>query len=142
MAPGFDIVVVAVVGLAIIVGVLIAANSTGVYDRIGRGELDLDSENPDAEAAPSAALRDEEIRQMVEARNLRRAARGQPPLEVEDEVRRLGEIGDAGTRVDAGLRAEVRQLVEARNVRRTARGQEPLDIEAETERRLRELGGG
>ncbi len=141
MAPGFDIVVVAVVLLAVIVGVLIAANSTGVYDRIGQGALDLDSETPGAATAPSAALRDEEIRQMVEARNLRRAARGEAPLEVEDEVRRLAHSG-AAPQADAGLRAEIRQLVEARNVRRTARGQEPLDVEAETERRLRELGGG
>ncbi|MGK2938307.1 MAG: hypothetical protein ACSLFR_10960 [Solirubrobacteraceae bacterium] len=139
---GIDVIVIAVVALAVVIGVLVTASSTGVYDRIGQGALDLDSETPGAAAPPSAALRDEEIRQMVDARNLRRAARGQPPLEVEDEVRRLSDLGGAGTQADAGLRAEVRQLVEARNLRRAARGQEPLDIDAETERRLQDLGGG
>lgn len=138
---GIDVIVIAVVALAVVVGVLVAASSTGVYDRIGQGALDLDSETPGAAAPPSAALRDEEIRQMVEARNLRRAARGEAPLEVEDEVRRLAHSG-ATPQADAGLRAEIRQHVEARNARRMARGQEPLDVEAETERRLRELGGG
>lgn len=141
MAPGFDIVVVAVVGVAIVVGVLIAASSTGVYDRIGHGELDLDSDAPAPESGASSALRDEDIRQMVEARNARRAARGQPPLAVEDEVRRLS-APPAEPAADDALRDEVRQLVEARNARLAARGQPPLDVEAETDRRLRELRGG
>lgn len=138
MAPGFDIVVVAVVGLAIIVGVLIAAGSTGVYDRIGQGDLDLDSEGPSASGVGAEALRDEEIRQMVAARNDRRAARGEPPLDVDEEIRRLTPEAS----VDAGLREEIRQLVVARNARRVARGQEPLDVDAETDRRVQELGGG
>ena len=68
---------------------------------------------------------------MLEARNARREARGEAPLDVEAEYRAL---------TDPGLREEVRQLVEATNARRVARGQEPLDVETEIDRRLRELG--
>ena len=128
--------VIAVVALAVVVSVLIAAGSAGVYDNVGRGGFDLESDAPTpTEGGGSAALRDEEIRQMVEARNARRMARGEAPVDVEDEIRRLPPAPAA----DAGLREEVRQLVIARNARRAARGQEPLDVDAETERRLRAL---
>lgn len=127
--------VIAVVALAVVVSVLIAAGSAGVYDNVGRGGFDLESDAPTPTEGGGSALRDEEIRQMVEARNARRMARGEAPVDVEDEIRRLTPAPAA----DAGLREEVRQLVIARNARRAARGQEPLDIDAETERRLREL---
>jgi hypothetical protein len=141
MAPGFDIVVIAVVLLALIVGVLLTIGSRDLYGQIGEGALDRDSDaaGPGNDAA-GAALRDEEIRQMMEARNARRIAKGQEPLDVEAELRRLeGAAAPAG---DQALRDEVRQFVEARNARRVAKGREPLDVEAETERRLRALGGG
>ena len=83
----------------------------------------------------TAAMREVEIRQMLEARNARRAARGEPPQDVEAELRAL-----TAPPADPELRDEVRTLVEARNARWVARGQEPLDVDAETERRLRELG--
>lgn len=140
MAPGFDIVVIAVVVLAVIVGVLLTIGSRDVYDRIGEGDLDRDS-GAAGGGASASAVRDEEIRQMMEARNARRVAKGLEPLDVEQEVRRLeGAVGPAEG--DRELREEVRQLVEARNARRVAKGQEPLDVEEETERRLRALGGG
>jgi hypothetical protein len=72
---------------------------------------------------------------MLEARNARRAARGEAPQDVEAELRAL-----TAPHADPELRDEVRALVEARNARRLARGEPPLDVEAETERRLRELG--
>jgi hypothetical protein len=71
---------------------------------------------------------------MLEARNTRRAARGEAPLDVDAELRALT------ASADPELREEVRALVEARNARRVARGEEPLDVEAEIDRRLRELG--
>jgi hypothetical protein len=72
---------------------------------------------------------------MLGARNARREARGEAPVDVEEELRAL-----TAPPADPGLREEVRQLVEARNNRRVAKGQEPLDVEAEVSRRLRELG--
>jgi hypothetical protein len=90
------------------------------------------------EPAPVAAAdREAEIRQMLEARNARRTARGEAPQDVEAELRALTE---PAAPADPELRDEVRALVEARNARRAARGEAPLDVEAETERRLRELG--
>ena len=55
--------------------------------------LSLDPETgTDEDARQDAALRDE-VRQLVVARNERRAARGEPPLEVEEEVdRQLREL--------------------------------------------------
>jgi hypothetical protein len=84
------------------------------------------------EATP--AEREAEIRQMLEARNVHRATRGEAPLDVDAEYRALT------TPDDPELREEVRTLVEATNARRMARGEEPLDVEAEIDRRLRELG--
>ena len=136
-----DIVVITVALLAIVVAVLIALTGGLGHDEIGSGGLDLTGPVDDAPRASGAAVRDEEIRQMVEARNARRAARGQPPVDVDDEVARLqAELAPAPA-ADAALREEVRQLVEARNARLGARGEAPLDVEAETERRLRGLGG-
>ena len=74
----------------------------------------------------------------MEAKNARREARGEQPLDVEAEVAALTRPGP-GTADDA-LRDEVRQLVIARNERRLRRGQEPLDVETEVERQLQDLG--
>ncbi|MBA3329159.1 MAG: hypothetical protein H0T43_12750, partial [Solirubrobacterales bacterium] len=77
---------------------------------------------------------------MLTARNERRARRGRPPLDVEDELARLtAPSGAGGPSIDPGLRDEVRQMVMARNARRVRSGKEPLDVEAEVERQLREL---
>jgi hypothetical protein len=79
--------------------------------------------------------RDDEIRQLLEARNARRLARGQAPVDVESELRALTRPA-----ADPALEAEVRQLVVARNERRGRQGKEPLDVDAEVARQLRELG--
>ena len=110
-----------------------------LYDEIGRGGLSLGdgSDRPAHEPTPAMAAgeREAEIRQMLEARNARRAARGEEPEDVDAQLREL-----TAPAADPELRAEVRALVESRNARRIERGEEPLDVEAETERRLRELG--
>jgi hypothetical protein len=94
------IVIVAVVVLAGAVAVALLFSSRGTYDQIGRSDLTFDREAPEptndpAEVAaaladvgggePDAALR-EEVRAIVEARNARRIARGQAPLDVEAEI--------------------------------------------------------
>jgi hypothetical protein len=81
-----------------------------------------------------AAEREAEVRQMLEARNARRTARGLEAGDVEAELREL-----LRPAADPGLEAEVRELVVSRNARRIARGEEPLDVEAEVARRLRDL---
>jgi hypothetical protein len=108
------------------------------YDHIGRGGLFEDDgpRRPDAAPATSAAERDAEIRQMLDARNARRVARGQDPLDVDEEVARLTRPA-----VDPALEAEIRSLVEARNARLRRRGAEPLDVEAEVRRQIRDLMG-
>jgi hypothetical protein len=112
--------------------------------QIGKGQFAIEQELPQntggGPAPVSREAREAEVRQMVEAKAYRQEARGEAPLDVEAEVRRLLEEGPpplAGA--DPGLREEVRQLVVARNERRARRGDEPLDVDAEVERELREL---
>jgi hypothetical protein len=143
------LVVVVVVSVGSLIAAVVAFAGTGkVYDQLGKGafELDRDSERPSGPPMDSPAARAEaaaEIRQLVEAKAARRAARGEAPLDVEAEIAALTNTVDSRrSTVDASLREEVRQLVEARNARRVAKGQEPLDVEAEVERQLRDLGTG
>jgi hypothetical protein len=133
MEEAFGIVLFVVVGIAAVAAVWALVTSGGSYDQIGGGGLSVDEPRP-AAGPVAAAEREAEIRQMLEARNARRAARGEPPLDLDAELRALS------APADPELRDEVRALVEARNARRVARGEEPLDVEAEVDRRLRELG--
>ena len=128
MDDAFLAVVVLVSVLALVGAVVALAMSGGSYDQIGRGGLSLE------ERPATSAERDAEIRQYLTARNARRAARGEEPVDVEAELRAL-----TAPAVDPELEAEVRQVVEARNARRVARGEPPLDVEAEVWKRLRDL---
>jgi hypothetical protein len=136
----FGIVIFAVVAVAGVVAVVTFVISRNAYDDIGRGAFAMRDDVPRPGPAPSspaaARERDEEIRQLLAARNERRSRRGQAPLDVEDELKRL-----TGPAVDPGLKAEVRQLVVARNERRARAGKPALDVDAEVERQLRELNG-
>jgi hypothetical protein len=139
MDDAFLIVVIGVSLLAAVIAVFALATSGGSWDSVGRGGLSIGEDRPDPSRAPAApvaaAERDAEIRQYLEARNARRAARGLEPIDVEAELRALTRPA-----ADPELAAEVRQLVEARNARRVARGQPPLDVEAEVSKRLQESG--
>jgi hypothetical protein len=127
--------VIGVSVLALIGAVVALATSGGSYDRIGRGGMSIGEDRPatrGAAARPvSAAERDAEIRQYLDARNVRRAARGETPVDVEAELRAL-----TAPATDPALAAEIRQVVEARNARRIARGEAPLDVDAEVSKRL------
>jgi hypothetical protein len=127
MEEAFAIVLFVVVGVAAVAAVWALAGSGRSYGEIGRGGTSIADDRPDD--------REAEIRQMLEARNARRAARGDRTRDVDAELREL-----TAPAVDPELRDDVRSLVEAGNARRAARGEPPLDVEAETERRLRELG--
>ena len=115
------------------------------YGHIGRGGLFEDdprkrpSSGGGGAPVETKAQIDAEVRDMIEARNARRLARGQEPLDVEAEIARLAR--PAGTGADPALEAEVRQLVEARNARLARRGKPPLDVEAEVRRQLKDLMG-
>ena len=143
MQEAFGIVIFVVVGVAAVIAVITLFGRSRLYDDIGRGGLsigeDRDTRPGSAPAAPvSAAERDDDIRQMLEARNARHAAQGRPTVDVERE---LAELTRPSAATDPEILEEVRTLVEARNARRIARGEEPLDVEAEIERQLRDLPG-
>jgi hypothetical protein len=134
MQGAFSIVLFVVVGIAAVAAVWALVTSGGSYEEIGRGGISIGEEQP-VSMAGAAVEREAEIRQMLEARNARRAARGEATEDVEAELRAL-----AAPAPDPELRDEVRTLVEARNARRVARGEAPLDVESEIDRQLRELG--
>ena len=110
-----------------------------LYDQIGRGGLSLNEDGP-PRPEPGGAIynaeRDDEIRQMLTARNARHAASGREVVDVEEELSRL-----TAPAIDPALRDEIRALVIAKNRRRERQGLEPLDVEVETDRQVRELGG-
>ncbi len=139
MEEAFGTVLLLVVIAATIAAVLSMRGAR--YDHVGRGGLFEDDNQMKREPAPAvaAAERDDEIRQFLTARNDRRAAKGQAPLDVEDELHRL--TREAPKTADPALEAEVRQLVVARNERRLRAGKPPLDVDAEVQRQLRELTG-
>ncbi len=138
----FGIVLVVVLVGAVIGAVWAAFGTAEVYRQIGRGGLSLNDGADRPASAPTPALaageREAEIRQMLEARNARRTARGQAPADVEAELAEL--LAEPGTTTaDPQLVSEIRDLVIARNARRARAGKEPLDVEAEVARQLREL---
>jgi hypothetical protein len=144
MQEALGIVIFVVVGVGAVIAVISLFGRSRLYDDIGRGGLSIGEDRDlrpsgggTAPAPASAAERDAEIRQMLEARNARRAAQGRPTVDVEDELAQLTKPSAS----DPEILEEVRTLVEARNARRIARGQEPLDVEAEIERQLRDLPG-
>jgi hypothetical protein len=139
-------VILVIVLAAIPIGALSFALSGTAFKQIGRGrfsvefEHDLPHKVTDSDADASAAVRDAELRQLLEAKAYRQRARGEEPLDVDAEMERIRAEEAAGPGADdPELVAEVRQLVVARNARRERRGEEPLDVEAEVERQLREL---
>lgn len=144
MQSAFGIVLFVVIAVAAVVALASVLGRSRLYDQIGRGGLSVrDDEDARATgssgaAAPAAGAgeREAEIRQMLEAGNLRRRARGEHEVDVDAELRRL-----TAPSVDAELRREIRTLVLARNERRARSGQPPLDIDAEVERQVRDLAG-
>ncbi len=141
MQEAFGIVIFGVVIVAALIAVGTLVSSRGAFDQIGADGLNDGSDRPASEPVSGAgfvALRDEETRQMLEARSARRVRRGEEPLDVERELARLVRPSPAAP--DSRLVAEVRDLVMASNRRRVRQGEEPLDVESEIARRLVEPG--
>jgi len=137
MEDAFATVVWVVAAVGIVVAIFTLAGTGRSYREIGGRGLVRDRDDAERAAPPGAdAERDDEIRQMLEARNMRRARRGEAPQDVEAE---LAALTRPQADVDEALREEIRQHVVARNARRVRAGAEPLDVEQEIERRIREL---
>ena len=132
----FGTVLIAVSLLAVVVAAISYWGSGRIYTGLGRGDLELERDRP--VAAASAAEAQEEIRQMLQAKAERRAARGEAPIDIDAE---MASLMRGPSTADPALRDEVRQLVVARNERRLRQGKEPLDVETEVDRQLRDLGG-
>lgn len=135
----WTVLLVVVIG-GTLVAIITFLGAGKLYEQIGRGGLSINEEEgrgkPGAPPPVEAAgVREAEIRQLLNARNERRARRGQAPLDVEEELKRL----TVKTDIDPALREEIRQLVVARNERRARAGKPPLDVEEEVERQVREL---
>jgi hypothetical protein len=137
-------VILLVVAVSIpVAAIAFAVGAREALREIGKGPFSVEYESDlpqraahDAEATP--AVREQELRQLLEGKAFRQARRGEDPLDVERELERLlSESVAAGA--DPGLRAEVRELVVARNERRARQGRAPLDVEAEVDRQLAEL---
>jgi hypothetical protein len=158
------VIVVGAVALVGIIGALIALlGGSRTWEALGRDHLLMESDLRDprsrgraARGGPAAAGaqegdREQEIRQMLQARNERRRRRGEAECDIESELARLLRAGaadppgvggsTAGEPPDAELVAEIRQLVIARNHRRARRGEAPLDVEAEIARQIARLNG-
>lgn len=133
----FGNVLFVVVVLGVVVAGITLATSGKAYDEIGKNGLNDGTDRPaggEGTDAASVAVRDEEIRQMLEAKNQRRVRKGQAPVDVDAEIAAL-----TRTRIDPGLEEEIRALVESRNRRRLRQGKEPLDVEAEIARQIAEF---
>ena len=83
MDDAFLLVVVLVSLVAFVIAVVALVTSGGAYDQIGRGGLSV--EDPLPPGAGESGL-EAEIRELIELRNARRVARGEPPLDVDAEV--------------------------------------------------------
>ncbi len=139
MQQAFGTVLWIVCGLGIVIAFIALALTGKTWEEYGKNALLMDGDSPrDARQGSAAALleRDAEIRQLLEARNLRRARRGEAPVDVELELRRL-----TAPQIDGELREEIRDMVIARNHRRARRGEPALDVEAEIEREILDLHG-
>ena len=134
MEDAFGTIVWAVAIVGAIVAIFTLVGTGRSLRDLGGGGFATD--DPGA-PADSAAVRDEEIRQMVEARSARRERRGEAPLDVDAEIAALDR--PPTDPVDDELRAEIRAHVVSRNARRVRAGEDPLDVEQEIERRIRDL---
>jgi hypothetical protein len=137
MQGAFGTVMWLVLGVGVVVAVVTLLLTNRTWREFGKNALLMDRDLPRGPAPGSAAAgyeRDAEIRQLLEARNARRLRRGEPPLDIEQELARL-----TAPLIDPELRQEIRDLVMARNARRLRRGQAPLDVDAEIEREIGRL---
>ncbi len=137
MQSAFGTVIWIVCGVGLVGAFAALLTGEKTWEEFGKSRLLLDRDVSGGSRQGSAAAlleRDTEIRQLLQARNARRARRGEPPIDIEAELRRL-----TAPQIDEGLRGEIRQMVIARNHRRARQGKSPLDVAAEIEREIESL---
>ncbi len=143
-----DVILIIVFVTIPIAAIAFIANAGNAFRSIGKGGLSVEFESDLGEGlrdsgaeAEAVGVREDELRQMLEAKAYRQRARGEAPFDIEAELKRLLATQQvvAPSNDDPALREEVRQLVVARNERRARQGKEPLEVEAEIARQLREL---
>ncbi len=96
MQSAFGVVLFVVVVFGAVAAVISFFGSSKLYGQIGRGAMSLNENMEDPpkrstdsrSAAVVSAERDDEVRQLLTARNERRSRRGETPLDVEAEVAR------------------------------------------------------
>jgi hypothetical protein len=149
MTQILEVVVILAIAVFVIGGLMSMLGSAGsVYDQIGKGGLSIGEHSEERQDAQSeAAEREQEIRQMLEARSERRQRQGAEPLDIDAELESIESstaeepsLPAAPGTYDPGLIEETRQLIEARNQRRVRDGLEPLDVQAEVTRTLKDFG--
>ncbi len=144
MAVSNGDVIIIVVLICVPVAAIAFAGAGAVYREIGKGAFAMDHEKGsggvDLGTRAGRAQQEAEIRQMLEAKAYRQRKRGEEPLDIDEELRKI-KTPSVDVSADPALVEEVRQLVIARNARRMRQGKEPLDIEAEIHRQLRDLEG-
>src|SRR5919112_621025 len=97
----FGTVLIVIAVVAVVVAAVSFWGSGRIYAGLGReGGLEMTREQP---APASSAEAQEEIRQMLEAKANRRAARGEEPLDVDAE---LAALTRPATSTDPALREE------------------------------------
>src|SRR5436309_7390157 len=87
-------VLIVVVLIALPLGAIVfATGAGGALKEIGKGQFAMDEDFPQSSQGPvhavSAEVREEEIRQMIQARSDRGVARGKQALDVDAEVKKL-----------------------------------------------------
>jgi hypothetical protein len=150
----FPYVVFGGVGLSLLMSLVFLVSNGSVYDEIGQNGFEGEGEPAHVPAFPERPMpsdlmltrtpeaqqaeREQEIRQMLQARSERRVRRGEPALDIDAELAALT-AEPVSAPQDPGIAEEVLQLVVARNERRQRQGLEPLDVEAEVARTMAEL---
>jgi hypothetical protein len=145
----FPLVVYAATTVYVTAGVLSMFSRRNLYDQIGQGDLSivddeqLHSDGPLErllELAANHAEREQEIRQLLQARSNRLTRQGHAPLDIDAEVTKLERLARRwSSSSDTALIAEMRQLMIVRNERRLRQGLPALDVDVEIERALAEL---
>lgn len=142
-----EVILIVVIVAIPVTAIAFAMGSGNAFRSIGKGQFSVEFEedvprhmrDSDAEST-TPQQREEEIRQLLEAKAYRQTTRGEASLDVDSELDRLlDENQGPPPGEDPALREEVRQLVLARNARRVRQGKEPLEVEAEIRRQLEGL---
>jgi hypothetical protein len=134
----FAIVIFSVVAVSGLIAVATFFVGGAPYDRIGSGGMAPPPREPEEE---TPAMREDDVRQMLEARSRRRVARGAAGGDVDAELAEL--LSPSEERrgpVPADLREEAESIVRARQTRRRRRGRPEGDFEAEVEALLKTIG--